>query len=500
MSDFGHGIVQFSSKQKRGTHVRVADAVMLKFETLHREDVCRLAPWFFAQNTHIGDYSLGFQFMWSKMLAPDFAIYGDCLILRELYAGKYFFYYPLSLSGEQDSVAGAIAEIERFCRDSDIKLHFTNIPREAVSGLVLRYKSGVSLTDIRRWRDYLYDADSFRLYPGKRYAGQRNHVHKFVKLYPEWSFRRYEPSDAPAVAAFLREYEGVQLEKEDRIADEEIAEVYEILPRLGEFGMMAGILEVGGKIVGFSAGERCGDMIVVHIEKALRGFEGVYPMIAQQFAIAFCGEGVKYLNRMDDAGDIGLRKSKLQYLPAELVDKFNITPARAIDTISYLPEIKTERLLLRPVQDSEAKAYAKLASDVARNVYWGYDWREDCKGEPSQEYFLGIAREDFRHRREMPLGIFLGDELVGETVLHRFGYASEAEIGVRLLEAFEGNGYAREAVMSYAEYAFTKLGIERIEAKCFLENERSARMLLSAGLRPCGKDDTYLYFYKTAAM
>ena len=472
---------------------------MLKFEHTKIEDILRFQPWFKAAKLHIADYSVGFQFMWHKALAPDFAFFGDCLILREFYAGKYYFYYPISLSEEDGAVDAAISEIERFCRDGDERLHFTNVPKSKLPALLLRY-AAANFSDNRRWRDYLYLAEDFRLYPGKKHAGQRNHVNKFKKLYPDWTFRPYTAEDEGRVIAFLKEYEGVQRSKEDRLADEEIAEVYAILPHLGAFGMPAGILEAEGKIVAFSAGEICGDMLIIHIEKALRGYEGAYPMIAQQFALAF-SDGVKFINRMDDAGDIGLRKSKLQYLPCELVDKYNVTAGRAIDGAEKLPEIETERLLLRPVADGEAAAYAALASDVDRNRFWGYDYREDRKNNADIAWFLHAAREDFHHRAEMPLGIFSKEgELLGEVVLHRFGYHAEAEIGVRLLERFEGCGYAREAVAAYTEYAFSRLGIERMEAKCFRENVRSARMLQAAGMREAGSDDIYHYFYRTAEM
>ncbi len=474
---------------------------MLKFNHTQKEDVLTLAPWFRVQSTHIADYSVGFQFMWNKTLAPDYAFFGDCLILRELYVGKYYFYYPISLSGNEAAEEEAIAEIEKFCRDNDMKLHFTNVPKCRLAALVERYGVGVTVSDNRRWRDYLYAAEDFKTYPGKRHAGQRNHVNKFRKTYPMWSFRPYSAEDEPRVVAFLKEYEGVQLEKGNRIADEEIAEVYAILPHLGEFGMPAGILEADGKIVAFSAGEKCGDMLIIHIEKALRGYEGAYPAIAQEFALAF-GENVAFINRMDDAGDLGLRKSKLQYLPCEIVDKYNIFPERAIDAVQKLPEIETERLVLRPVADEDEEAYFRLASDVERNKYWGYDYRTDMPEIAHKSYFLQSAREDFHHRAEMPLGIYLKEsgELLGEVVLHRFGYHEEAEIGVRLLGEHEGRGYAKEAVTAYTEYGFSKLNLARVEAKCFLQNVRSGKMLLAAGMRECGRDDTYRYFCRTAEM
>ncbi len=469
------------------------------FKPVDKDDLTLLEPYFAAQKLHIGDFSAAFQFMWHDALKPDYAFSSGCLVIREFYAGKTYFHYPVSLTGDAAEEAGAIAEIERMCREENMRLHFTNVPESRMGGLVARYGKAL-VTNNRRWRDYLYYAEDFKTYAGKKFAGQRNHVRKFEKLYP-WEFVPYTGSEADlaAVTAFFKEYEIVQRSKETYLAEEEMDEGYAVLPVLGKLGLFAGMLCSSGKVIGFSAGERCGDMVVVHIEKALRGYEGAYPFLAQQFARMFCGDGVLYLNRMDDAGDLGLRKSKLQYNPCEIVGKYNVAPRRAIDLVSSLPVIHTARLTLAPVGKEDVAEYARLASDIDRNRYWGYDWRSDRKRRPADGYFLKSAQEDFRKKQEMPLGIYADGKLVGETVLHRFGYRAEAEIGVRLLPEAEGNGYAREAVRAYSDYAFRKLNLERVEARCYKENERSRACLLGAGMREDGSDATYYFFVRTAA-
>lgn len=471
----------------------------MEFRPITKVPQQEIVPYLKAQRLHIADFSLGFLFMWHDLLKPGYAIIEDCLVVEEFYAGRRYFHYPVSLTGDREREFAAIARLEDFCRDSDVRLHFTNVPESRIADMVCRY-SAASVSNNRRWRDYLYLADDFCDFPGKKYAGQRNHVRKFEKLYPDWTFSEADVSDMGAVESFLREYEIVQREKNTQIAEEEIDEVYELLPHIRELGLFAGILRVSGKIVGFSVGERCGDMVVVHVEKALRAYEGVYPFLAQKFAQTFA-DGARYLNRMDDAGDAGLRKSKLQYNPCELVSKYNVIPHRAIDAVTQLPVLTTERLTLRPVGEEDAEAYARLASDGERNRYWGYDWRTDAESAaPPAAWFLQGAQEDFRHRREMPLGIFSGDTLAGEVVLHRFGYRGEVEIGVRVLPEFEGKGYASEAVRAYAQYALLQLNAERVEAKCYKPNVRSFAMLERAGMRHLGEDETYSYFYLTAAM
>ena len=367
----------------------------MEFLRVSKQEQAALAPYFRAQELHIGDFSCAFQFMWDDALKPAYAIVENCLVLRELFAGKYYYHYPLSRTGDREEEMRAIKALETIARDTDRRLHFTNVPKSRVGDLILRYDEAL-VTNNRRWRDYLYRVEDFREYPGKKYAGQRNHVKKFARLYPDWEFFEASPSDMGRVESFLHRYEAVQRSKENFLAEEEMNEVYALLGHMRELGVFAGILTVGGEVVGFSAGEKCGDMVVVHVEKALRQYEGVYPFLAQQFARTFCTDGVSYLNRMDDAGDLGLRKSKLQYGPCEIVDKFNVIPKRAIDAVGRLPTVQTERLTLMPVRDEDAEAYAMLASDVERNRFWGYDWRTDHRRKPAAKTFLRDAREDLR--------------------------------------------------------------------------------------------------------
>lgn len=63
---------------------------------------------------------------------------------------------------------------------------------------------------------------------------------------------------------------------------------------------------------------------MVHIEKALTEYEGVYPMINQQF-VQRETEGFLYVNREEDTGDEGLRQAKLSYHPAFLEEKGIVT-------------------------------------------------------------------------------------------------------------------------------------------------------------------------------
>ena len=472
----------------------------MRFEKFTVDHILRFLPVLRAQNTRLSNYTPGTAFVWGKYLDTHFAEAEGCLILRDRYVKQEYFYYPVSPSGDEEAQRRALCAIEEYCRNENVRLHYTAIPRDKLPELVLRYGSELHLSDIRRWRDYLYEKENFQNYPGGKYSGQRNHVNKFKKTYPDWQFCAYTPADAAEVRAFLEEYAASQYAKEEMYADEEMKGAFALFENIEKLGLSAGFLRAGGKIVAFSAGEVCGDTMFVHVEKALRGYPGAYPAMAQAFAQAFCGENVRYINREDDSGDMGLRKSKLQYLPAALLDKYNIAVKRTFDSLSEMPVIHTERLVLKEVAEEDAAAFAAMDKDDELNRYWGADWRDYAPKNPSDKWFLKDIRSDFKKKRELPLGIYFENSLVGEVVLHRFGYQSEAEIGMRVMRPWQGRGFAREALLGLMEYGFCKLGLERIEACAYKENAPSVYALKSAGMRPCGEDNEKQYFYKTAGM
>jgi RimJ/RimL family protein N-acetyltransferase len=273
-----------------------------------------------------------------------------------------------------------------------------------------------------------------------------------------------------------------------------------LLECFDDLNLQGGLMELHGEIIGLTLGSLAGETFVIHIEKALVEYDGIYPTIAQAFAQAIAPLGIRFINREDDAGDCGLRKSKLQYNPMHILDKYTIVPNRVIEELEAIPELTTPRLHLKAIPDEDAPLYAPLASDIQRNRYWGWDWRSDWTGEgdPPCRWFLERARSDFDKRIEVPLGIYHDGQLIGEACFHNFTYDHTVEIGIRLLPTAEGQGFATEAMRAIADYALCFWGLEKVTAKCFKENLASKKMLLASGLRANGEDETFYYFIRTA--
>lgn len=473
---------------------------MITFLPLTVEALSRLFPYFVKQRFRLSDYTVGFQLMWSLYASTQYAEEEQCLFLRTTFGGKVRYHYPIVLSEDESKEEMALANLERHCVEVGEALILASVPVERLAMLTHRYGRNLTLTNPRTWRDYLYNLSDFADYAGKRFSGQRNHVSKFRRNYPDAKFRLLMVKDLPAVRDFLKEYAARQYAKNSFLANEELNGSYRLLEYFEKLKMVGGILLDAEKIIAVTIGDIAGDTLVIHVEKALVSYEGVYPTIAHAFAQAMRGEGILYINREDDAGDCGLRKSKLQYNPIRILDKYTFEPKRIIEELEDLPSLHTERLELRGVRDEDVHHFGRLARCLERNRYWGWDWRTAWKkeGDPRDSWFLELARKDFEARREISLGLYASGKFCGECVFHNFTYDHMVELGVRLLPEAEGNGYATEAMRAMADYALCFWGLEKVLAKCFRDNLSSKKMLQAAGFRQTSEDEQFYYFARTA--
>lgn len=167
--------------------------------------------------------------------------------------------------------------------------------------------------------DYIYDAADLRVFRGKKYHTQKNHVNAFLREHPDYRFEPLTAENAPALAAFFDAYTAAD-DDDSASAKEEIAACRRILPLLGSLPLDTRLLTDGGRILGFTVMERIGDTLMIHIEKGLPAVRGIYPMLVTLEANAY--PDVRFVNREEDDGNAGLRQSKLSYHPVRLLQKY----------------------------------------------------------------------------------------------------------------------------------------------------------------------------------
>jgi hypothetical protein len=290
----------------------------LEFQALTLDHIDGLRPFFLGNECRICDCTIGGTFMWRDLFETQYAVEEGVLYLKAKYlTGDTAFAPP---RGEGAYERAAYEHLLRYCRDNGLRTRLCAVSEallELVSGM---FPGARSVTD-RAWSDYLYDAESIRGLAGRRYSGQRNHINKFTREYPGWTFERVTEENIARVREFFVKYSAEHI-KDYPAYNEGNRKTIELIDNFSAYGQLGGALCVDGQIAGASFGERVGDTLFVHVEKADTNFQGSYPMLVNQFAGAFADGDVMYINREEDDGVEGLRTSKLSYHPTALLDKY----------------------------------------------------------------------------------------------------------------------------------------------------------------------------------
>ncbi len=148
-----------------------------------------------------------------------------------------------------------------------------------------------------------------------------------------------------------------------------------------------------------------------------------------------------------------------------------------------LPELETERLVLRKMRLDDAEAMFAYASDpeVTRYVLW-----DTHRSIEDSESFLRLVTEGYARGDFGGWGIVLREDgaFVGTCGLDA-GYAPEharAELGYVLSREYWGRGLMPEAARAVIRFGFVRMKLNRIEARCIAENAASARVMEKAGM------------------
>jgi aminoglycoside 6'-N-acetyltransferase len=146
--------------------------------------------------------------------------------------------------------------------------------------------------------------------------------------------------------------------------------------------------------------------------------------------------------------------------------------------------LTTERLFLRRSRPEEAEAISAYRSDPSVRVHQGWDRTDPegirreieemarrAPGEPGGWVQFSV------HERES--GTLVGD--VGLALAD--GERDVIKVGYTIAPAYQGRGYATEAVRALVRYAFEVLGAEIVRAYASAENVASIRVAEKVGMR-----------------
>ena len=150
-------------------------------------------------------------------------------------------------------------------------------------------------------------------------------------------------------------------------------------------------------------------------------------------------------------------------------------------------ELRTERLLLRPLAMSDSSAYLDIFSDARTLQYWS---NEPICNLKEAESLIQQDIEWSESKNCICLGVALSDSnlLIGKITLFQLNEQNRrAEIGYILDRRQWGKGYMKEAVGWLLAYAFDVLKLHRLEADTDPQNLPSLALLEKFGFSREGR-------------
>ena len=289
----------------------------IEFKKIQLEDQGVIQSYFDKYPSRSCERSFASSYLWSRHYLVTYAEIEDTLVFCSNINGKSFS-YPL---GDRENVKQAIDYLIDYAKEEDITFSIYNVTEEQWTQLEELYPERFEIEYDRDVADYVYEQEKLATLSGKKLHSKRNHINRFKQDNENWSYESMSKDNLEECFQMALKW------RQENGCEGDCGKVAEMCVTLNslrlfeELGYTGGVLRVNGEVVAFTIGEAVTeDTFVVHIEKAHAEIQGAYPMINQQFVANEC-MNYTYINREDDTGSEGLRKAKLSYRPAFLIEK-----------------------------------------------------------------------------------------------------------------------------------------------------------------------------------
>lgn len=267
------------------------------------------------------EYSFTTLFMWQHYYNTCYYTKENFLCLLGYMDGKYFSMLPL-IEGSDYSYAVDCAK--KFFKSKNQKIIYKGIPEAYLEVFKKHLDFPYEVTTSQDEYDYIYDADTFRFYRGKKLHKKKNNLNRFLREYEgRYEYRKLDRKDYHMIYEFLDKWtEGKVVD--DSLKNEEFG-TKKLLGHSADLDFSLAGVFIDGVLEGFTIGNLLNeDIMIVQVEKANPSIRGLYQYLSQEFVLNEF-PNIKLINRQEDLGLPGLRKSKLSYRPACFGVKYTIS-------------------------------------------------------------------------------------------------------------------------------------------------------------------------------
>ena len=257
--------------------------------------------------------SFGNLFLWGdqKLSFMD----GNVVFLATF--SRSFYLFPI---GEGDKKV-VIEKLINDAKERNIPFVMSSISPEEKEFLEITFPDKFEFETSENSYDYVYDIDDLSGLLGKKYHKKRNHLARFYKEHENYSVESFNKENVEKIKALVNAW------YDEREGDFEYEkEVFaRAIDNFDELGLEGLALVDNGQVLAVTFASRFKeDTFDVHFEKARADVDGAYTAINNEFAKYIKNKypEIRYLNREEDMGVLGLRKAKQSYYPTFRVVKY----------------------------------------------------------------------------------------------------------------------------------------------------------------------------------
>lgn len=285
-------------------------------------------PWIdelLAKSDFMGcEYSFANNVAWRRLSDSVISRYKDYYLISTQDDENVYLTYP---AGEGD-ILELINMFNKYCNELGKKFVMSSVTTKNLEFLKDVFNDKIeNIKSDPDYYDYIYNAEDLINLRGKKYHSKRNHISNFKKQ--PWEYKELTPNLFDDCIKYITDRYNKRTDTDDFSAIVEQFAINTFFNNFEYMNLKGGVLYQNDKIVGVTIGEQLNsNTLVVHIEKASSDINGAYPTLCNEFAKANAFD-LKYINREEDLGIEGLRKSKRSYNPCFQLEKHMVTFKKA---------------------------------------------------------------------------------------------------------------------------------------------------------------------------
>lgn len=247
---------------------------------------------------------------WEHYSHCEYAVINDHLILSNTTCGKSTCHAPI---GEFDPAL--FEELLQFAKkhtgDCAVTFH-----EEKYLPYMKLYHPETPVYESRGCSDYYYRTKELAELAGQKYLNIRKQINRFNTKY-QYTVDPITPESIPEIHEMLNKWSDAKNTEANSVLDEEVGAAHAALDQWDELGCEGLMIRVLPKNkIGAIAiwGEMNSETAVIHFEKGISQYKGIYKIINQETAKSLLGK-YSWINRESDMDVPGLREAKLRYHP-----------------------------------------------------------------------------------------------------------------------------------------------------------------------------------------